>query len=174
MPSEDKTQLLELLSNSATKLREAASSIPDDIARIRPAENCWSILECIEHVVIVDKGFGAMIQASKPEEPPEVDLRKEEFLMTQGSARRTRFESPRRARPTGRFRTLPQAFEAFSDGENYLANLVAEVEPNLRRVRLTHPAFGLLTGYEAFLFLTAHRLRHADQVREIKTKIMQS
>jgi len=71
METVDREQLLRLLTASRKKLLESAEGLTEEQAKMRPAEDRWTILECVEHVGLVeDVMFSAVTTKMAPSEPP--------------------------------------------------------------------------------------------------------
>jgi hypothetical protein len=52
--------------------------------------------------------------------------------------------------------------------------LFATRQANLRKLEIDHPVLGSISGYEAALVIAAHRLRHRNQIEEIKAALQAS
>jgi uncharacterized damage-inducible protein DinB len=174
MNSDDRSRLLDLLHSSTSALKDAVRNVSDAEACKKPAEGCWSILECIEHVAVVDRLSTKRIKSGKLIDEPIIDKPREEMIMTGLPARETRFAAPEFARPQGKFRTVQDALRAFSASRERVDAFVRENAADLRRLELTHPVLGPISGYEAVLVIAAHGLRHRNQIEEIKTALQAS
>ncbi len=87
METVDREQLLRLLSASRKKLLESAEGLTDEQARMRPAEDRWSILECVEHVGLVEDGMFATVttKLAPPESSDRSRARAEDHQQRDGS-----------------------------------------------------------------------------------------
>ena len=100
-----------------------------------------------------------------------IHLPEREARMAAGvSGRVTRVQAPPTALPTGRFASMAEALVRFGAARGRTIEFV-ETAPNLRALQVTHPFFGLVSGYELAVILAAHSVRHAAQIREIRGQV---
>src|SRR5580698_8847836 len=108
----DRQQILRLIAESDAALVGAVAGVSNEDARRRPEPERWSVLECVEHVILGDDAMFARVSAhSTPGAPP--GERREELILRGMTNRERKFAAPELARPTGRFSSLPEAIEVF-------------------------------------------------------------
>ncbi|HLJ46699.1 MAG TPA: pentapeptide repeat-containing protein [Bryobacteraceae bacterium] len=146
---------------------EATSGISTKMSTGRAAPGNWSVLECIEHVVIVETRYLDWI-ASGPAITPRRDTERELKLFTIVRSRLTKVEAPESIRPYGRFDSIADALAEFSAVRSRSIRVVEELGESLYSIGVKHPRFGNLNGGEAVQLIDAHARRHADQIREIR------
>jgi hypothetical protein len=148
-------------------LRDSVAGVSEDDALVKPDPASWSVRDCVEHLVLVERGLAGRVMAAEPSEPlPEDPAR-----AARGSRvadRSAKVEAPEHVRPTGRFATVAEALEAFDAARRDTLAFVAAHHADLGARTIRHPAFGPLTGHEALRVLASHVHRHVAQIREIR------
>jgi len=168
METVDREQLLRLLSASRKKLLESAEGLTDEQARMRPAEDRWTVLECVEHVGLVeDVMFSAVTTKMAPEEAP-ADRSREQEIIRRATNRSQKIGAPETVRPGGKFATLSEALEHFERSRARTIEYVESCDSDLRSVAAAHPVLGKATGQEFMLILALHPARHALQILELR------
>ena len=171
MDKSDRVQLLKMLAESREALFAAAANISDEQARIRPAPDQWSVLDCVEHVAIAEHFMLTTIAAKSAPAPPSGDRGREEFLLREIPNRAKKISAPERAHPTGRFPTLDAALEQFNQSRARTIDYVKHCDKDLRAHTAPHPLFGPITGQEYLIVIALHPARHAAQIREVRTAL---
>src|SRR5262249_56733010 len=98
----------------------------------RPAAGKWSILECVEHLVLVEDYLFGRIIASVEVEGSTLNRRREAAIAERGRDRTKPIEAPAVARPTGRFLTLNEATNAFVASRDKTVEFVEACTDDLR------------------------------------------
>jgi uncharacterized damage-inducible protein DinB len=168
MEGADRQFLIERLQQSRTEFLDAIAGITEEQARSRPAPDRWSVLDCAEHVATAERGLLAGFRnAAVVEAKGASEL--EAKILAQGANRSRRVEAPERARPSGGFDSLAQAVTAFQDAREATIQFVECCTTDLRACTVPHPLRGQVTGYECLLLIIMHPIRHAAQIREIRS-----
>jgi hypothetical protein len=166
MANPDTETLQTQIEQSAALLIATLSGLSEETARTRPAENRWSVLEIVEHVLLVDARFRARIEEGQRLSAPHSDPAREEALLQFVVDRAHKREAPEAARPQGRFRSVPEALHALEDNRQSNRAFVARYGPEARWIEWEHPRFGRCTGYEGLLIIAGHTRRHVAQIEE--------
>jgi hypothetical protein len=69
---------------------------------------------------------------------------------------------------------VQHALEALSIASERVDTLVCDEAANLGKLEIDHPVLGSISGYEPALVIAAHRLRHRNQIEEIKAALQAS
>ena len=163
----DRKQILRLIAESDAALVGAVAGVSDGDARRRPEPERWSVLECVEHVVLGDDAMFARVSAhSTPGAPP--GERREELILRGMTNRERKFAAPEIARPTGRFSSLPEAIEGFCQHRRRSVAYVEQYQEDPRNRTTVHPGLGPISCHEMLLALALHPARHALQIREVR------
>ena len=163
----DRKQILRLIAESDAALVGAVAGVSDGDARRRPEPERWSVLECVEHVVLGDDAMFARVSAhSTPGAPP--GERREELILRGMTNRERKFAAPEIARPTGRFSSLPEAIEGFCQRRRRSVAYVEQYQEDPRNRTTVHRGLGPISCHEMLLALALHPARHALQIREVR------
>jgi len=167
MSPEPASNLTAELSETRRILHDCLAGISEDEAARKPEPSRWSVLDCVEHLALTERGLAGRVMAAQPAEPLPPDPAREAHA-TAVVRRSLRVEAPPHVQPTGRFATLAHALEAFDAARRDTIAFVLDHHGDLIRRTIRHPLFGPLNGEEALLVLCGHIRRHADQICEIR------
>jgi hypothetical protein len=171
MDAPDRKQILQLLADSREALFASVANVSEEKARIRPAPDQWSVLDCVEHVAITEHFMLTTISTKLAPAPPFGDHGREEFFLREVANRARKIGAPDRAHPTGRFPTLAAALEQFKQSRARSIEFVEHCDKDLRAHTGPHPLFGPITGQEYLIILALHPARHAAQIREVRSEL---
>jgi hypothetical protein len=164
-------ELLEYLDNQRSLLKSAFESVPPQLREQPPAPERWSAANVIEHLAIVETRISNILserieqaRTGLPSETstgpivPTIDLQRV-------YDRSTRVKAPETAIPKGL--DAASAWAAFETAGSKLRGvLTANDGLALSLVTHPHPRFGEMSVYHWMVFLGAHEVRHAEQIRE--------
>jgi hypothetical protein len=171
MDAADREQILHLIAESDAALVAAVAGVSDEGARRRPEPERWSVLECVEHVVLVeDSAFARISVHSTPGAPP-AELRREGQILRGMTKRELKFTAPDFAQPTGRYSSLAEALQEFRKRRARTVAYVEQYQEDPRNRTTLHPALGPVSCQEMFLVLALHPARHALQIRETRKSL---
>ena len=157
--------LISILEAGRRDFLEATGNISPEHAIGKPTPESWSVLECIEHVIVVEDRFLTWI-ASGTQVTPQRNDENEIRLFTMIRNRSSKVESPEAVRPQGRFETMAAALAAFQEVRDRSVQFVQERGDSLYSLGNRHPRFGKVNGAEVIHLIDGHARRHADQIRE--------
>jgi len=169
MTPEQRTDLVEALEKSRQEFQAAAADVSEEHARAKPEPGRWSVLECVEHVTVVEERFLGRLEAAPRLESPRVDKEKEAELAVRVPNRTTKAEAPEPVRPTGRFSSLAEALDQFHAARDRTIRFTQDRAGDLHWLALEHPRFGPLNGAEFIVLIAGHARRHAAQIQEVKS-----
>jgi hypothetical protein len=165
----ERQELLNELSSGTEVLLEALAGVTDE--RRKPAPEGWSILDCVEHVAIVEEYLLARlleaVDAAAPVGSPERERKLRRFAPT----RERRVLAPEMMTPRGRFATVAEALFAFRSNRENTIRYVEDAAGDLRAKTATHPILGPVNCLEMLLIMAAHPRRHAGQIAEVRRAI---
>jgi len=167
-------ELLSHLEENRAALHAAVDAVPSSLRETRPAADRWSVAEVLEHLGRVEDQLTRLLATKlaearltgalgpEPESGPMVDSLKHLLL-----DRRRRITAGGRVLPRGEMDTAT-ALATLEQTRGKLRDLVVSHDGlSLGAVSHPHPAFGVLDGYQWFLFIGTHEARHTAQIREI-------
>ena len=171
MSPETRTDIVEILEKSRQEFLEAAHGVSEAQAKINPEPGRWSVLDCVEHVTLVEQRFLGRLEAASPVDAPDASAEKEAALTAAVPDRSRRAEAPEFVRPAGRFATLAEALEHFNAARAQTIRFAQERANDLYSLATEHARFGPLNGKEQLLISAGHVRRHAAQIREVRAAI---
>ena len=161
----EKEALRARLQEGREKWLAAVQGISEQDALFSPGEGQWNILQVAEHVATAERQMLALWK--KLSAPGTAPREKDSLIVTAQGNRNKKNPAPERSVPTGRFQSLKDAVAAFV--ENRAATMAALDEAgDLRAKVVEHPLAGVCDGYQLFLIMALHPVRHAYQVEEIQ------
>ena len=168
----DRDKLLAMLRESLERVLASLAGVDDEQSRRRPAEGCWSVLDCVEHVAGAEVFMLRLVREQRRPRPPGAPNR-EEFFFQRMVDRSVKAESPEGGRPRGRFANLQEARERFETARRETIGFVETNTDDLRATEVTHPLpmFGEVSAYELLIIMAKHAERHALQIEEIRKTI---
>ena len=168
MAPQEQSEILQCLKDSRAEFHAAADGVSETQATVRPAEGRWSILDCVEHIVIAEGRFLGWLQNPLGDPAPPMDKQKEAKLLLGVASRDQRVQAPDPVRPTGRFATLAEALEQFDAARSNSIRFAESTGAGLYSLAAKHVFFGPINGAEVMVLMAAHCRRHAAQIREIR------
>jgi hypothetical protein len=162
----DREQILRLIAESDAALVAAAAGVSDQDMRRRPEPERWSVLECVEHVVLVEDAVFARISVHSTPGAPPAELRREGQILRGMTKRELKFTAPEFAEPTGRYSSLAEALQEYRKRRARSVAYVEQYQEDPRNRTTLHPAIGPVSCQEMFLVLALHPARHALQIHE--------
>lgn len=157
--------LVSILEAGRRDFLDATRGVSRQQAATKPPDEGWSVLECIEHVVTVEKRYLGWIASGTVIEPRR-DAEREMRLFTAIRNRLTKIETPEALRPRGRFATLLAALAEFNAVRDQSVRVAEERGDAIYAIGAKHPHFGNMNGAELLQLVDGHARRHADQIRE--------
>jgi uncharacterized damage-inducible protein DinB len=174
MPSEETGETLNVLEHTRQEFNAAAGGVSESQANARPEAGRWSVLECVEHVTIVEERFVRWLERAERLEAPTVDKQKEAELLARVANRAIRAVAPEPVRPAARFTSLAEALEHFNAARTRTMQFAEERGADLYWLATEHPRFGPMNGAEMMSVIAGHARRHAEQIREVRAALEKS
>jgi len=170
MEEHERQLVVDQLTASQARLLELADGLTAEQWTFRPAEGRWSIGECLEHVIRVEKRILGVIEKKLNEEIPVQDrTRVGDALVAKAIPDRTvRREAPEPVRPTGQWPDPTELLAEFRKTRQLTTEFATATQGDLRGYFIPHMALGELDCYQWLLVLSLHGFRHAQQMEEIK------
>jgi uncharacterized damage-inducible protein DinB len=168
----DQDTLLGLLRTSKQTFLSSFAGISDADSRKHPGENCWSVLDTVEHLTAAEGVMLRLITETRCKKQEDLPNRERLFLAVL-TDRRRKMESPESGKPQGRFAHLEEAAAQFTSSRNQAIQFVEQCKEDLGETQVTHPhsAAGTVSTREMVIIMARHAERHALQIEEIKTTL---
>jgi len=163
--------VLAVLEKGRQDVLSSAHDLSDQHAASKPAPDRWSVLECLEHIIVVEDRFLGWITTGELLEAPSADPAKESKLMEMLADRTEKRQAPEAVIPTGRYSTVAEALSDFEAARTRSAQIAQSRGQQLYSIKVKHPRFGEMNGSELLHLLTGHASRHAAQIRETRAAL---
>ena len=172
MEATERERVVQYLAESRERLVLAVEGLSDEQRSFQPAQDRWSIADCVEHIIVVETSVLRNIQqvlqsAPQPERQNEAQG-KEQVILERVPARERRVKGPEEAMPQGRWPDFEDLMRQFEATRERSVRFSAVTQADLRNHFFPHPFLGLLDCYQWLLFLSAHCERHVRQIEEVK------
>jgi hypothetical protein len=161
----DRHELLEKLNSGRDEFLASVDGVTEEQAAVKPGAG-RSILECAEHVAIVEENLRRRLMEQAKPTDSEMSREREAVLTARAANRGHKIQAPEVAQPRGRFATLAEAVACFCRNREQTIAYIASCQEDLRRLTVEHPLIGAVSGQEMVLMMIAHPFRHALQVKE--------
>jgi DinB family protein len=167
---DERDRVLHYLADSRELLVHGVDGLSADQQSFRPAEDRWSVADCIEHITVVEENILKTIQRilQGPPQPAETEG-KDQTILQMVPARATRVKGPAAVMPTGRWPDFEELLLQFEATRERSLRFTAVTQADLRVYAFPHPILGPLDCYQWLLFLAAHCERHVRQMEEVKS-----
>ena len=168
-------EILTRLDEGRKALSEGLAGVDEQMAVWKQAPASWSILECVEHVVVSEEFLLGRLVAARASAPALPNSTRESMIWKRGIDRTTRVESPAVGRPCGRYLHLQDAFTSFLAVRERTIDWVGGQEGDLRSRLTDHPLIPEpVNCHEMLLVISVHPRRHADQIKAIRISFEQA
>ena len=172
MEATERELLVEQLAQSRERLVLTVEGLSEEQRSFRPAQDRWSIADCIEHItvaesVVLGKHQQALQALPEPERKDEV-RGKVQIILEKVPAREQRVQGPPAFMPQGRWPDFEELVRQFEAARERSVRFSAVTQADLRSHFFPHPLLGLLDSYQWLLLVSAHCERHVRQMEEVK------
>lgn len=164
----------ELLKSTQAALHEAAAGLSVAQLTYKPSADRWSVAECVEHIVLVERGIFKATQASMSL-PADADkratIRVSDVDVIKAVRSRSRaIAAPAPFVPTGRYGDTESTLAVFDQQRQAVIDFAETVAGDLRTHYFEHFVLGTLDLYQTMLLIASHGERHRKQIEEIKSE----
>jgi len=161
---------LQHLHDSRRRLLETVSGLSPEQRSYKPTEDCWSVADCVEHIIVVehfvlDSVDRILQSAPEPEKQAEA-AGKDQVIQQRVPARNIRVKGPEAVMPTGRWPEFATLLDQFEAARNRSIQFTSSTEADLRNHFFPHPFLGQFDCYQWLLFIGTHCERHVRQMEE--------
>jgi hypothetical protein len=166
MTDSERQRLVAHLEMTRSWLVDEVSGLAPGQLRFRPTPDSWSILEVLDHLVVVGAIYWEDLQRAVRAGPSDrVPWSRDEDILWYGINRANREAAIPAETPKGNLRDLRAGLEAHRAAHARLLEYVKTTPDDLRR---RHVARQGSDAYQWALLISTHEQRHILQIREIK------
>lgn len=160
------------LQTTQTLLHDAVDGLSDVQLTFKPGADRWSIAECVEHIVMVERGiFRATQQGIQQPADPEKrsDIKISDVDLVKATRGRSRpIAAPAPFVPTGKYGDTAATMALFDAVRAADIDFAQNADADLRTHYFDHFILGRLDLYQALLLIAAHGERHRKQIDDVK------
>lgn len=172
MGDAEKKEIERRLQDGMDSLHDALRGVDEPTAQLRPQPECWSVLECLEHITLAETGLLACLKQATPSPASHEDRAREARFQELALNRARRIEAPDLAIPARNGHTLADAIDALQSARTQTLLWVEEFHGDLRSWLTLHPLITRpVNCYEMLLLIALHPRRHAQQIVEIREQL---
>ncbi|HEX7286573.1 MAG TPA: DinB family protein [Candidatus Angelobacter sp.] len=168
----ENARLVALLRESRERFLASFAEVTEQDCRRSPAEGCWSVMDCVEHLVAAESLMLKRLQTERNPRPAGAPNREQVFLERMGSRER-KVLAPESGQPSGRFPTIDAARKRFEEVRGATIRFAEDNTDDLRATEVMHPhpLVGIVSSYEMLIIIAKHAERHALQIQDIKAAL---
>lgn len=155
------TKVFEDLAANTKTLFDYIDSLDVNLIDKKPDENTWSVLENLEHLVIIEKSCGYLFRGEHTPIPADRKSKLEYFHKVSNQPVR-KVEATPAIRPTGRITSIEMAKEGILTARQRMEEYG---EWDVIYTKFQHGIFGYMTKIEWIYFNMHHTLRHMEQMK---------
>ncbi|HLJ48799.1 MAG TPA: DinB family protein [Bryobacteraceae bacterium] len=153
----------------------------DSVAGLTPeqwnfksAPDRWSIAECAEHIALAEDLIGDLVRNQIMKSPADPSKReevkgKDELILKTIEDRSEKFKAPEVIVPKHKWSDPAEIVAHFKESRDRNIDYIDKTQDDLRDHFGKHPVMGTLDGYQFFLLMSAHTVRHTAQIMEVKS-----
>ncbi len=168
----ERDYIVTALQTTQTLLRDAVDGLSDAQLTFKPGADRWSIAECVEHIVLVERGiFRAAQQGIQQiaDSEKRSDIKISDVDLVKATRGRSRhIAAPAPFMPTGKYGDTAATLAMFDEVRAADINFAQHAEGDLRTHYFDHFILGPLDLYQALLLIAAHGERHRKQIDDVK------
>jgi DinB superfamily len=162
----ERQQLLDHLKNSQKVFGETLHGLSPAQAKFKPAPDRWSILECAEHLTQAEQLLFTGVMTALNSPAGKKSQASDENVLEVWGTRKQKAQSSGDYDPIGRWPDLAAVQKEFDARRAKTIEFVTKTQEDLRG-RL---CCGGMDLYQQLLGISAHTLRHVEQMNEVKTQ----
>jgi len=162
----ERQQLLDHLKNSQKVFTEALRGLSLAQAKFKPAPDRWSILECAEHLTQAEQLLFTDVTHALRGPAGKKSQASDENVLDVWGTRKQKAQSSGDYDPIGRWPDLSAVQKEFDARRAKTIEFVTKTQEDLRG-RL---CCGGMDLYQQLLGISAHTLRHVEQMNEVKAQ----
>ncbi len=169
----DKEFLLNYFQETTDNLRNSIAGLSKEQLQFKPAEDRWSVSQCVEHIILTENMLFGMAKEimEKPANPErKKDVRfSDEDLITGMRDRSQKANTSEELQGEGRYTDPETAIQDFIAQREEVVEYIRNTTLEELRNRISDSPFGATDAYQSFIFIAGHADRHTLQIEEVKS-----
>ena len=161
----ERQRLVAHMEMTASWLEDEVRGLSKTQAAFRPAPNAWTILEVLDHLVVVGPIYWNDLQGAKEVSAGRVGMMNDVDVLWYGIDRTNRETALRAEEPSRKLQDLPSGLKSYRTQHARLLEYIRTTQDDLRRRVVERQNSD---AYQWALLISTHEQRHILQIREIK------
>ena len=161
----ERQRLVAHMEMTARWLEDEVSGLSPRQLAYRPSSTAWSILEVVDHLVVVGPIYWKDLQNARPVSAGRVGMMNDAAVLWYGIDRTDREIALQTEEPSRKLQDLQGAVKAYRAQHAELLQYVRTTKEDLRRRLVDRQN---CDAYQWALLISTHEQRHILQIREIK------
>ena len=161
----ERQRLVAHLEMTASWLEDEVRGLSTAQATFRPARNSWTILEVLDHLVVVGPIYWKDLQSAKEVSTGRVGMMNDVDVLWYGIDRTNRETALATEEPSRKLQDLPSGLNSYRTQHARLLQYIRTTKDDLRRRIVGRQNSD---AYQWALLTSTHEQRHILQIREIK------
>ena len=162
----ERQRLVAHLQMTASWLEDEVSALSSEQANFRPSANAWTILEVLDHLVVVGQIYWQDLQGAKPVGSGRAGMMSDVDVLWYGIDRTNRETALTTEDPSRKLRDVAAGVADYRKHHSRLLEYVRTTRDDLRRRFVERQNSD---AYQWALLISTHEQRHILQIREIKS-----
>lgn len=168
----DKAFLLDYFRKTENGLKKQLAGLSRAQLQFKPADDRWSISQCVEHILKTEKMLfdmtkETMAKPANPERKDEVAITDQQ-LIDAITNRSQKAEAPAELRGEGAYTDAKKAMSDFRAQRKVIFSYLKDASTESLRNHISDSPFGPVDAHHSLLFIAGHTARHTLQIEEIK------
>ena len=165
LTSLERQRLIAHLDMTASWLEDELSGLSAAQATFRPAPGAWSILDVLDHLVVVGPIYWRDLQNAKPVKSGPAGMMSDVDVLWYGIDRTNRETALKAEEPARTLKDIDAGLKSYRTQHAQLLQYVRTTNDDLRRRFVERQNSD---AYQWALLISTHEQRHIMQIREIK------
>jgi DinB superfamily len=161
----ERQRLVAHMEMTASWLEDEVRGLSTEQAAFRPAPNAWTILEVLDHLVVVGPIYWKDLQGAKELSAGRAGMMTDADVLWYGIDRTHRETALRTEEPSRKLQDVRSGLDSYRSQHAELLRYIRTTKDDLRRRFVERQNSD---GYQWALLISTHEQRHILQIREIK------
>lgn len=172
LTGKERRHLVSHLKDSKVQFLKSVKGLSEAQLNFKASPDKWSVKECIQHLALAENNLWAMaeVQLKQPANPDKrTDIKlTDDALVKMVTDRSFKAQASETFKPeNAKWKTANEAVNEFKEKRANLLKYAKTTTDDMRNHVVQVP-FGSLDSYQLLLMISAHTLRHTQQIMEIK------
>lgn len=169
---DERAALVKQFEDTKANLLKDVNGLSDAQMKFKTAPDRWSVADCLEHIILAEKGLfemeqNAVKQPANPDKRKDIKVKDEDLTKMLGD-RSKKNKAPEMLQPKGTFATSAEAIAAFTAQRDKIIDYVKTTNEDLRNHVADMPMGSPMDAYQILLLVAGHSGRHTKQLEEVK------